>query len=57
MPTTGPWRKADDSGFWHFCRNCPFYPHKNGVETREEWPTSGGMCLTCRRLRAENECE
>jgi hypothetical protein len=57
MPARGPWLKSEDSDFWHFCPICPFYPHTDGVELSEERPTKGAMCLTCRRLADENECE
>lgn len=56
MPTTGPWRKAEATGFWHVCTNCPFYPEKLDVETSGEPPKGGWVCVTCRRLQADREC-
>jgi hypothetical protein len=56
MPVTGPWRRLDETDDWHFCTNCHFYPDRTGVETTHTRPTSGTVCVWCRRLVADNGC-
>lgn len=56
LTDTGPWRRRDNTDPWHFCRTCPDYPDAPGVETSNERPEKGAVCVTCGSIQAKGDC-
>lgn len=48
-------RPAD--GAWHWCRNCPDFPHERAVETSDWGPKEGTFCAQCLKRTEAGDCD
>ncbi len=42
---------------WHWCRNCPDFPHGNYVVNRASVPPPEAQCPRCSELDSSGQCE